>query len=103
VLFVTLVYADDRCVGWCQYGTATELPNIKNPEAYAKDLGNLPDWRIGCIFTGKSHRGQGVARAAVSAALAAIKEAGAGCPEPLPRRRWVGLPAFAGTTGRRRI
>jgi GNAT superfamily N-acetyltransferase len=79
-----LVYADDDCVGWCQYGTATELPNIKNPKAYAKDLGSLPDWRIGCIFTDKSHRGQGVERAAVTAALATIKEAGAGIVEAYP-------------------
>jgi len=41
------VYADDDCVGWCQYGTATELPIIKNPKAYAKDLRGPPDWRIG--------------------------------------------------------
>ena len=33
-----LVYADDHCVGWCQYGPPAELPNIKNPKAYAKDL-----------------------------------------------------------------
>ena len=81
-----LVYADDDCVGWCQYGTATELPNIKNSKAYAKDLGSLPDWRIGCIFTDKSHRGQGVARAAVTAALAAIKEAGGGIVEAYPEQ-----------------
>jgi hypothetical protein len=37
----------------------TELPNIKNRKAYARDLGNLPDWRIGCIFTDKSNRGRG--------------------------------------------
>ena len=80
------VYADDKCVGWCQYGTATELPNIKNQKAYAKDLGSLPDWRIGCIFTDKSHRGQGVARAAVAAALAAIKEAGGGIVEAYPEQ-----------------
>ena len=81
-----LVYADDDCVGWCQYGTATELPNIKNPKAYAKDLGSLPDWRIGCIFTDKSHRGQGVARAAITAALVAIKEAGGGLVEAYPEQ-----------------
>lgn len=36
-----LVYADDDCVGWCQYGSVTELPNIKNPRTYAKDLGGI--------------------------------------------------------------
>jgi GNAT superfamily N-acetyltransferase len=81
-----LVYADDGCVGWCQYGTPAELPNIKNPRAYAKDLGGLPDWRIGCIFTDKRHRGRGVARAAVAAALAAIGEAGGGTVEAYPEQ-----------------
>jgi hypothetical protein len=33
-----LVYAGDECVGWCQYGSPTELPNIKNPGAYAREL-----------------------------------------------------------------
>jgi hypothetical protein len=47
-----LVYDGDECVGWCQYGTPVELPNIKNPKAYGKGLGEMPDWRIGCIFTG---------------------------------------------------
>ena len=81
-----LVYADDECVGWCQYGTVTELPNIKNAKAYARDLGDPPDWRIGCIFTDKSHRGQGVARAAVAAALVAIREAGGGIVEAYPEQ-----------------
>ena len=81
-----LVYADEDCVGWCQYGTTTEVANIKNPRAYARDLGSLPDWRIGCIFTERSHRGQGVARAAVSAALAAIKESGGGIVEAYPEQ-----------------
>ena len=81
-----LVYADDECVGWCQYGSPAELPNIKNPGAYAKDLAELPDWRIGCIFTDKRHRGSGVARAAVSGALDAIRGAGGGVVEAYPEQ-----------------
>jgi GNAT superfamily N-acetyltransferase len=76
-----LVYDGERCVGWCQYGTPAELPNIKNARTYEKALDDLPDWRIGCIFTGKGHRGEGVARAAVSAVLDAIREAGGGLVE----------------------
>ena len=34
----TLVYAGDECVGWCQFGSPAELPNIKNPAAYRKEL-----------------------------------------------------------------
>lgn len=81
-----LVYDADECVGWCQYGTPAELPNVKNPAAYAAGLSDLPDWRIGCIFTGKGHRRQGVARAAVAAALVAIEEAGGGLVEAYPEQ-----------------
>ena len=76
----------DECIGWCQYGPPAELPNIKNPGAYAKELVELPDWRIGCIFTGKGHRGKGVARAAVSGALDAIRAAGGGLVEAYPEQ-----------------
>jgi len=81
-----LVYAGDECVGWCQYGSPAELPNIKNPGAYAKGLEELPDWRIGCIFTDKRHRGEGVARAAVVGALDAIRAAGGGLVEAYPEQ-----------------
>jgi GNAT superfamily N-acetyltransferase len=81
-----LVYDGDECVGWCQYGPPAELPTIKNPKAYDKDLAELPDWRIGCIFTGKNHRREGVARAAVAGALAAIEEAGGGLVEAYPEQ-----------------
>jgi hypothetical protein len=37
-----LVYDGNECVGWCQYGPPVELPNIKNPKAYAKGLGECP-------------------------------------------------------------
>jgi GNAT superfamily N-acetyltransferase len=81
-----LVYADGQCVGWCQYGPPAELPNIKNLKAYDAGAGDPPDWRIGCIFTGKGHRGEGVARAAVTAVLGAIAEAGGGVVEAYPEQ-----------------
>jgi len=76
----------DECVGWCQYGSPSELPNIKNPGSYAKELVELPDWRIGCIFTGSRHRGKGVARAGVAEALEAIRAAGGGIVEAYPEQ-----------------
>lgn len=82
----TLVFADGECVGWCQYGTPAELPNIKNPKAYDQELEDLPDWRIGCVFTDKRHRGEGVARAAVTATLEAIRKAGGGMVEAYPEQ-----------------
>ena len=81
-----LVYAGDECVGWCQYGPPAEVAPIKNPAAYERELVALPDWRIGCIFTGSRHRGRGVARAAVAGALEAIRAAGGGVVEAYPEQ-----------------
>ena len=81
-----LVYDGDDAIGWCQYGSPAELPNIKNKAAYERELGDLPDWRIGCRFTGSRHRRAGVARAAVTAALAAIREVGGGLVEAYPEQ-----------------
>src|SRR5690606_24771675 len=32
--------------GWCQFGSADELPNIKHRVKYEKDVPPRPDWRI---------------------------------------------------------
>jgi len=81
-----LVYDGDTCVGWCQYGPPSEVATIKNPKAYERELRDLPDWRIGCIFTGGKHRERGVARAAVEGALAVIAAAGGGVVEAYPEQ-----------------
>lgn len=81
-----LVYYRDQCVGWCQYGPPAEVATIKNPKAYQKELVELPDWRIGCLFTGAGYRRKGVAHVGVAAALAAIKQAGGGLVEAYPEQ-----------------
>ena len=50
-----LVFEEDNCLGWCQFGVPGEVPRIKNRAAYEKDLTVLPDWRIACNFVGKGH------------------------------------------------
>ncbi|MCB9994535.1 MAG: GNAT family N-acetyltransferase [Hyphomicrobiaceae bacterium] len=79
-----LVFDGDACVGWCQYGSPTELPRIKNKKAYDADLVSLPDWRITCFFVGKGHRGKGVAAAGLRGALDMIAKAGGGVVEGYP-------------------
>jgi hypothetical protein len=81
-----LIYRGGECVGWCQYGPPAEVATIKNPKAYEKGLTALPDWRIGCVFTGRGHRRDGVARAGLSAALTAISQAGGGVVEAYPEQ-----------------
>jgi GNAT superfamily N-acetyltransferase len=81
-----LVYAEGACVGWIQYGPPAEVATIKNPKAYEKELVELPDWRIGCVFTDSKHREQGVARAGLGAVLDAIARAGGGVVEAYPEQ-----------------
>jgi ribosomal protein S18 acetylase RimI-like enzyme len=56
--------AQQRALGWCQYGSPDEL-KLKHERAYAQDPLPGARWRLACIFVDRSHRGQGVARAAV--------------------------------------
>ncbi|MGH3496007.1 MAG: GNAT family N-acetyltransferase [Nocardioidaceae bacterium] len=81
-----LVYRDDECVGWIQYGPPAEVATIQNPKAYERELDDLPDWRIGCVFTGSKHRRDGVAQAGLAGALSAISKAGGGIVEGYPEQ-----------------
>lgn len=79
-----LVYDDDRaCVGWCQYGTPEDLPNIKNRKAYDRSVEDLAH-RLH-LHRGQ-RRGQGVARAAVQAAITAMSQAGGGIVGAYPEQ-----------------
>jgi GNAT superfamily N-acetyltransferase len=79
-----LVFEDDDCVGWCQFGVPDEVPRIKSRAAYEKGQTTPPDWRIACCFVGKGHRRQGVAAAALAGALDLIAELGGGTVEGYP-------------------
>ena len=79
-----LVYEGADCVGWCQFGSPDELPRLHNARAYLKDNPTLPDWRITCFFSGKGHRGTGVASVALEGAIEQIKELGGGRIEGYP-------------------
>ncbi|MEJ7726860.1 MAG: GNAT family N-acetyltransferase [Actinomycetes bacterium] len=79
-----LVLDGNECLGWCQFGSPAELPEIKSRRRYEKDLTALPDWRITCFFTGKGHRRRGVADAALGGALAEIARHGGGTVEGYP-------------------
>jgi hypothetical protein len=79
-----LVFDGDRCLGWCQFGSPDELPEIKSRRLYDKGLTKLPDWRITCFFTGKGLRGRGVADVALGGAIAEIASRGGGVVEGYP-------------------
>ena len=80
----SLVFHGEECVGWCQFGSPDELPRIHNQRAYLASDPKLPDWRITCFFSGKGHRGAGVASAALEGAIAQIRKLGGGRVEGYP-------------------
>lgn len=80
----SLVFRGKDCVGWCQFGSPEELPRIHNQRAYEATDPVLPDWRITCFFSGKGHRGNGVAAAALAGAIEQIRTLGGGCIEGYP-------------------
>ena len=80
-----LVYDGEACVGWCQFGSLAELPEIKNKKNYAATQSGEPaPWRITCFFVDRHHRKQGVAAAALKGALAEIAKLGGGVVEAYP-------------------
>ncbi|WP_144711484.1 GNAT family N-acetyltransferase [Curtobacterium pusillum] len=80
-----LVFAGDRCVGWCQFGPVSEIVRIKNRRAYdVTQTGEPPQWRIGCNYVRAGHRRRGVATRALGGALELIAASGGGRVEGYP-------------------
>ena len=71
-------------MGWAQYGTPEELPNIHHRKEYEEGLLTPPDYRITCIFVDRRYRRHGVAALALRGALDLIAEAGGGVVEGYP-------------------
>ena len=78
------MFDDEGCVGWCQFGTAEEVPRIKSRAAYEKSSATSPHWRIACCYVGKGHRRRGVAAAALAGAVDLIAGLGGGTVEGYP-------------------
>jgi len=79
-----LVFDGPNAVGWCQFGSTAELPNIRSKKAYEEGLRELPDWRITCFFIDRGRRGQGIATLALREALRYIAQLGGGLVEAYP-------------------
>ncbi|MDA4128261.1 MAG: GNAT family N-acetyltransferase [Thaumarchaeota archaeon] len=95
-----LVYAEGDPVGWCQYGPKEELPRIDNNRRYrglTAEGGMNRLWRITCFVVDKKYRKRGVARAALKAALEAIRKKGGGRVEAYPITRWGAYAEYRGT------
>lgn len=79
-----LVFDGPNAVGWCQFGSTEELPNIRSRKAYEQGLDRLPDWRITCFFVDRERRGERIATFALDGALQAIAALGGGVVEAYP-------------------
>lgn len=79
-----MIFDGADAVGWCQFGSPAELPNIKSRKAYEEELGRLPDWRITCFFIDRDRRGEGIANLALREALLEIARLGGGTVEAYP-------------------
>lgn len=81
-----LVHDGDEVVGWCQFGPARELPlpGATRLDRRIPPLEDDVDWRITCFVTAVTHRGRGVARRALHAAVESIDGRGGGVVEAYP-------------------
>lgn len=85
IAHAALVFDADAAVGWCQYGTPAELPNIYHRREYEAGMTEPPDFRITCFFVDRDYRRRGVATAALAGALDLIAAAGGGLVEAYPQ------------------
>lgn len=79
-----MVFDGPDAIGWCQFGSVGELPNIRSRAAYEEGLRKSPDWRITCFFNDRERRGEGVATFALREALREIARLGGGTVEAYP-------------------
>lgn len=79
-----MVFDGSDAIGWCQFGSPAELPNIKSRKAYDVGAGAPPAWRITCFFVDRERRKTGVAHLALRGALEEIARLGGGKVEAYP-------------------
>jgi GNAT superfamily N-acetyltransferase len=79
-----LVFDGDVAIGWCEYGSCAELPNIYHRQQYDAEADLRPDYRITCIFVDKRYRRRGVSALALRGAVELIADAGGGIVEGYP-------------------
>lgn len=80
----------DVAIGWCQYGSPDELPEIYHRKEYAEAFDDPPPWRLTCFFVDRDHRRDGVAKLALDGALELIAVEGGGVVEGYPVTRAPG-------------
>jgi len=54
-----LVMKDSEAIGWAEYGTCAELPNMKHRKELDATTTVRPDYRITCLFVDRRFRRHG--------------------------------------------
>lgn len=80
-----IVFDGEVAVGWCQFGSPSELPNIYHRKQYDEGVTEPPDYRLTCFFVDRAYRRRGVAAAALQGALELIAQSGGGVVEAYPQ------------------
>ncbi len=78
-----LAFDGDEPIGWCAFGPRSDFPRVETVKAY-RPPDDAEVWSIPCFFILAGHRGRGVARGLLAAAVAAARKAGATCIEGYP-------------------
>jgi GNAT superfamily N-acetyltransferase len=80
-----LVLDGDEAIGWCQFGSPEELPNINHRREVDGSGDPRPDYRVTCFFVDRRYRRQGVAEVALRGVLELVALAGGGVVEAYPQ------------------
>ena len=81
-----IAYDDGVGVGWVSVGPRAEYPRFNRTKASVPEPGLdlLSTWAINCFFIRKSHRGSGLMKALVAAAVAFARDQGAASIDAAP-------------------
>jgi GNAT superfamily N-acetyltransferase len=84
IVHAALVFDGDQAIGWAEYGTPVELPNIYHRKERDASGIDPAAYRITCFFVDRDHRRAGVAYEALQGAVDLIASAGGGVVESYP-------------------
>lgn len=100
-----LAYDDGLPVGWATFGPRTSFARLERSPSLACDDPEQV-WSIPCFFVRREHRGRGVARALLDAAVAEMRRQGARLVEGYPVKPTASgapMPAAFAYTGTRSL
>ncbi|HST66956.1 MAG TPA: GNAT family N-acetyltransferase [Mycobacteriales bacterium] len=76
-------YRDGRPAGWVSVAPRADYPRLDRSPV-SKRVDDRPVWSLACLYVGREHRGGGVARGLVRAALRHARDTGAELVEAYP-------------------